>query len=95
MSEGAPRGSQPRSLMCSNYCHPSSRTTGSFSQRLGTTPWLRRMANSGQTCSRRSCRVCYVGVLEGNANAFSEFMHNESMRVLGEVEVLRLPGWKP
>ena len=36
-----------------------------------------------------------LGELEGNANAFSEFMHNESMRVLGEVEVLRLPGEKP
>ena len=36
-----------------------------------------------------------LGELEGNANAFSEFMHNESMRVLGEVEVLRLPGGKP
>ena len=35
-----------------------------------------------------------LGELEGNANAFSEFMHNESMRVLGEVEVLRLPGGK-
>ena len=29
---------------------------------------------------------------EGNRSAFSEFMHRESTRILGEVETLRLPG---
>ena len=29
---------------------------------------------------------------EGNREAFSQFMHKESTRVLGEVETLRLPG---
>ena len=28
----------------------------------------------------------------GSVEAFSEFMHRESLRTLGEVETLRLPG---
>ena len=32
---------------------------------------------------------------EGHLEALSEFMHEESTRVLGEVETLRVPGTKP
>jgi len=29
---------------------------------------------------------------DGNRSALSEFMHNETRRILGSVEVLRIPG---
>ena len=36
-----------------------------------------------------------LNLLEGgNANALSEFMHNETVRVLGDIPVLRLPGMR-
>ena len=32
---------------------------------------------------------------EGHLEALSEFMHNESTRILGQVETLRVPGGVP
>ena len=61
-----------------------------------TTTWDKEMAEAlGEDwpeCFSQHVQHILEELQGGNAGALSQFMHQETQRVLGDVEVLRLPG---
>ena len=69
---------------------------GAISELLGTKPWRRPRAEAkGEEWAKLFAEIIQSVIQDleaGKTNALSEFMYNETRRVLGEVPVLVVPG---